>query len=345
MSTQLEGIDRSMDLGPRDSQGDARYRTLQRRKELVAALKFIGVFAVVVWTPLALLVTGGLFPWQLFDQLQSFGVAFMFLCGAIIASATAVGGGMVFNPTLQMVFGVSGFSALALAVLVQVCGMSCGAYGWYKQREFSNILTKDLRRLVVVTVLSAVCIQIVFVLLVQFLPNQMLLSMKIASALVSFYVSGIVWGGIRNDRISRSEQVNAATACPQVAVDRRIYPFLCGGVALNVATTVGVGELVTSHLIKFYDAPPKTAVAVGVLLQAVCVATQAVFILAFFHEYIIISFVLIGVMLCAAGGRLAPWILSARLIEPYAKHILALAALAMGITSMLLAADSMLANA
>ena len=268
----------------------------------------------------------------------------MFVFGAIIASATAVGGGMVFNPTLQMVFNVGGYSALSLAVLGQVGGMPSGSYGWYKQGEFSNIIAKDLRHLIVVTVLTAVCLQFVFVLLVRYLPDQMLLFMKVASALVSFYVFGIVWSGIRKDRLQKFQPGTLTPARPKVAVDRRIYPFLCGGVALNVATAVGVGELVTSHLIKFYDAPAKTAVAVGVLLQAVCVVTQAIFILIFFHKYIIISFVLIGVMFAAVGGRLAAWILTARLIEPFTKHILAVAALAMGITSALLAAGSVMAK-
>ena len=58
-------------------------------------------------------------------------------------------------------------------------------------------------------------------------------------------------------------------------------PWLYAGSALNVATSLGIGELVTSHLIKFYNAPATTAVAIGALLQTVCVWTQAVFIIVF----------------------------------------------------------------
>ena len=156
---------------------------------------------------------------------------------------------------------------------------------------------------------------------------------RVASAAISFYVFCVVWKKIRAGAEASSGTDGAGR---KLSVDGRIYPWLLGGTALNVATSLGVGELVTSHLIKFYNAPAKTAVAVGVLLQAVCVWVQALFIIVFFRQYILLDLVLIGVMFCIAGGRLAPLVLTLPAVEPYARHLLAFAALAMGLTSVAL---------
>lgn len=309
------------------------YAPAVRNAELVSALKFIVIVAAVLWLPLVWWLSQGRMPWQMFGGLREAGLALMFVIGAIIANATAVGGGMVFNPTLQLMFEVTGLSALALAVLVQSAGMPAGTYGWYKKGEFHRVERGALRNMLLATVGSAVVFQVIFLWLASTWPKDTVLVMRIASALISFYVFAIVW-----KRISRHAP-DAAGGSPghyQLAVDRRIYRWLYAGTALNVATSLGIGELVTSHLIKFYNAPAKTAVAIGALLQTVCVWTQAAFIVAFFSEHIILEIVLIGVMFCVVGGRLAPLILTLPAVEPYAKHLLALAALAMGATSLLL---------
>ena len=64
----------------------------------------------------------------------------MFVSGAVIANATAVGGGIVFNPMLQLIFGASGYSALVLSITAQCAGMTSGTYGWYKK---GGILTGE----------------------------------------------------------------------------------------------------------------------------------------------------------------------------------------------------------
>lgn len=305
----------------------------KRIAELVSALKFIALVAVMLWLPLVWWLTGGRMPWQLLEGLREAGLALMFVIGAIIANATAVGGGMVFNPTLQLAFEVTGLSALALAVLVQSAGMPAGTYGWYKKGEFRRVDLSALRNMLLATVGSAVVFQVIFLWLASTWPKDTVLIMRIASALVSFYVFGIVWKRIKASAADTSAD---SPRDYRLGVDRRIFPWLYAGSALNVATSLGIGELVTSHLIKFYNAPATTAVAIGALLQAVCVWTQAVFIIVFFSEHIVLDIVLIGVMFCVIGGRLAPLILTLPAVEPYAKHLLALAAFAMGLTSMLL---------
>lgn len=304
-----------------------------RRSELAPALAFIAIVAVVLWTPLVWALKNGETPLSLFNSARDAALALMFVIGAVIANVTAVGGGMVFNPTLQFVFGVSGFSALSLAVLVQAAGMVAGTYGWAKKGEFGKIERSVLVTLLVVTIVSAAIFQVIFLWLASHWPVESVLVMRVASAAISFYVFGVVWKRIRAGAESSSDADGAGR---KLSVDGRIYPWLLAGTALNVATSLGVGELVTSHLIKFYNAPAKTAVAIGVLLQAVCVWVQALFIVAFFQQYIILDLVLIGVMFCIAGGRLAPLVLTMPAIEPYARHLLAFAALAMGLTSVAL---------
>ena len=302
-------------------------------------MAFIGVVALVLWTPLVWWLTPGELPWFLFQAAKDVGLAAMFVIGAVIASATAVGGGMVFNPTLQLAFGVTGFSALALAVLAQCGGMPSGAYGWYRKGEFGKIEPTHLRAMLIATVLCVVVMQLIFLWLASRWPVQSVLFMRLASAVVSFYVFAVVWTRIRGS-VTQRTMVTADSQEAKLRIDRRIYPWLCGGAALNVATAVGIGELVTSHLIKFYAAPARTAIAVGTLLQAASVLTQAVFTVLFFREHILLNFVLIGVMFCAVGGRIAPLVLTLPAVEPYAKHLLALAALAMGATSVILVVRS-----
>ena len=304
-----------------------------RQTDLGSVFVFIGLVAILLWTPLVFVLTGGGVPWQLFHAASDVAVAVMFVIGAVIANVTAVGGGMVFNPTLQLAFGVSGLSALALAVLVQSAGMVAGSYGWFKKGEFGRIERKALVALLVVTIVSAAVFQIIFLWVAGLWPTESVLVMRIASALISFYVFGVMWKKIR---AHDGAQAAASGAARKLSIDGRIFPWLVAGSALNVTTSLGIGELVTSHLIKFYDAPPKTAVAVGVLLQAVCVWVQAIFIVAFFRQYILLDLVLIGVMFCVVGGRLAPLVLNLPSVEPYARHLLAFAALAMGLTSVVL---------
>jgi hypothetical protein len=51
---------------------------------------------------------------------------------------------------------------------------------------------------------------------------------------------------------------------------------------------------------------------------------------------IIVHLIWIGLLFTMMGGRLAPFIITRRWIEPYVKHALALTALAMGATSLIM---------
>ena len=327
------------------------------KDELIPAIKYIVLVALLLWLPLCLWVLGDESPLVLFDSIKSLILACMFVSGAVIANATAVGGGMIFNPTLQLAFGVGGFAALTLSVLVQCAGMTSGSYGWYKKGEFANIDKTDFWRMIGVCIVSVAIFSLVFLWAIRIWPETMLPIMKAASAIISFYVFWIVWANIREKKAHQKalaqkqaahddqgvkEEQHALQEIDEhlhlkehlpVRIDRRMYPWIVLGAVMNVSTSIGMGELVFSHLMKYYKAPPKTAIAFGTLTQCLAVIIQAIFILALWPDHIIPKKVLLGVLFCMAGGRLAPFILTRPYIEPHVKHILAFTALAMSITS------------
>jgi len=294
--------------------------------ELYSAWLYIAVLGILVWWPFVALVAGHTTPLGLFHGLREVGAAAMFTTGAVIANATSVGGGIIFNPTLQLVFGVGGISALTLSILVQCAGMASGTYGWYRWGAFQHVHQPHLTAMALVTAAATAVWTIAFLLIRPIIPEVLPLVMKTASMLISFYVGYLV---LREAR----EPVGLAQIEEPLVIDRRIWLWIVLGTGLNVTTAVGAGELVFAHLIKYYRASPKIAVAVGTMAQAVSVITQGIFLVIFMRQYILIPMVCIGVFFCMVGGRLAPIIMTRPAVEPYAKYILAFTAIGMGLTS------------
>ena len=71
-----------------------------RRAELAPTCLYI-LIACLTWVPFAILIAG-LNPVNLFNSVEAILVVLMFFLGAVLASATAVGGGSVFNRLLQL---------------------------------------------------------------------------------------------------------------------------------------------------------------------------------------------------------------------------------------------------
>lgn len=321
----------------------------------LSALRYIIFFALFLWLPLVIFVLEIHNPFSLFLSPINMAAVFMFLMGAIIANTTAVGGGMIFNPTLQLAFSIQGYSALALSILVQSAGMSSGAYGWYRKGEFQTIEKKSLILMALLTLGATVVWSFGLIQLMHLLPQFLPMSMKVASIGISFYVFKVVLERIQNrerhiQKLEEKAQTRELSGVLQEAhileeidhdpsmrkvylVDHRIYPWILLGALLNTTTAAGTGELVFSHLIKYYHIPAKAAVAVGTFLQAISVLTQSVFIIIFLRYLLPLELLALGLLFCMIGGRMAPYILSHRAIEPYAKHILAMAALSMGVMS------------
>jgi uncharacterized membrane protein YfcA len=308
--------------------------------ELIPALKYIFLVSAFLWIPFTYLV-GGLDPFAMLGEMWSLAAAVMFFSGAVIANATAVGGGIVFNPMLQLVFGVSGYSALVLSITVQCAGMSSGTYAWYKKGEFSCVRRGHLFMMAITSALSTALFTVLLLICKELFPDHLLVVMKMASALVSLYVFAILWKEVKERKwmgttgptSARRSLGSGQQEGGLLQVDWRIYGWIAFGALLNVHTAVGVGELAFSHLIKYYRASTRTAVAVGVLMQAISVLTQTVLNILFLREYLLMDMVCIGLLCTMMGGRLAPFIMTRRVIEPYAKQALALTALAMGFTS------------
>lgn len=324
----------------------ARFHSITK---LFPIFKYIILFALFLWTPFVYIFTDTT-PFELFSNLQAYIAFIMYFCGAVIANATAIGGGIVFNPMLQLIFGISGFSALTLAIVVQCTGMASGTYGWHKRGEFKKIYSKHLFYMSICAIVSTAVFFMVFLAFVNLIPDQLLPGMKVASAMVSFYVFYMLWKEIKKhktkmslDEIPLEGGAQTAERKPHdderdevLKVDWRIYPAVSLGALLNVSTAVGMGELTFSHLIKFYDSPAKRAVAAGALMQALSVITQTVFILIFMREYILVPMACIGLLVTMMGGRWAPFIMTRKIIEPYVKHALAFTAFGMGLTSVIM---------
>lgn len=315
----------------------------RHRADLVPACVYILV-ACLIWAPLVFVITD-LNPFRLFNSIEALLATLMFFGGALIASATAVGGGIVFNPMLQLIFGISGFRALTLAIMVQCAGMTSGTYGWYRQGEFARVDKLQLLAMALCACASSVFFSLLFVLAIERVPSVSVLpSMKIASALVSFYVAKLLWNEIRARRapqpgaeaVAKDQKAWDGEQARALTVDWRIYPWISVGALLNVTTAVGIGGLSFSHIMKYYRAPAKQAVAVGVMMQAVSVISQTVIILLFMLDYVLVPMVCLGMLIALIGGRLAPSIMSLSFIAPYVKHALALTALGMGMTSLIM---------
>ena len=122
---------------------------------------------------------------------------------------------------------------------------------------------------------SSVFFSLLFLLAITRLPAGPLLSaMKAASALVSFYVAKLLWDEIK---VRRGDPPGVEQARP-LTVDWRIYPWITVGALLNVTTAVEMGGLSCSHIMKYYPASAKQAIAMGVMIQAVSVLSQTLVI-------------------------------------------------------------------
>ncbi len=299
------------------------------RVELLSALRYILLLGTFAWTPLVY-VLAKVDPLALFQGPREMAAALMFFTGAVIANSTAVGGGIVFNPMLQFVFGVGGLSALVLAITVQCAGMSSGSYGWYRRGELEAVRPGQWVSMGLCVTASTALFSATLLILTTRFSGTMLVIMKMVSALVSFYVFSVLWFKMR-DRAVRQTPGSAMRG--SLRVDWRIYPWLVFGSLLNVYTAVGVGELCFSHIMKYYKAPAQRAVAVGVVMQAVSVLAQTAFNVAFLSHAMELDLACIGLFFTMVGGRMAPVIITHRWIRPYIRHVLAFTALAMGLTS------------
>ena len=203
--------------------------------------------------------------------------------------------------------------------------MSSGAYGWYKQGEFDLVDRRQLLAMALCASGSTVFFSLLLLIAIDLIPSGLLLSTtKVASALVSFYVAKLLWNEIKTrkahrvvaGRIGEDPEIWEIEKPARLDVDWRIYPWIGFGALLNVTTAVGIGELSFSHIMKYYSAPAKQAIAIGVLMQAISVISQSAIIVMLMAEYLIVPMACIGLLITMSGGRLAAYIMTRRFIEP-----------------------------
>ena len=116
--------------------------------------------------------------------------------------------------------------------------MTSEAYGWYRQGEFAQINRPQLVAMALCACVSSVLFSLLFLLVIErFLSGSLLAAMKVASALVSFYVAKLLWNEIK---VRREDPPGIEQSRP-LTVDWRIYPWIAVGALLNVTTAVGIG--------------------------------------------------------------------------------------------------------
>lgn len=207
--------------------------------------------------------------------------------GAIIGNLTAIGGGLVFVPTMIFVYSANPVAALKLAFVTQAVGMTSGATGWLSRCEVPMRLLKwTVPPLIVGTLISS------FV----YRPNPMLVKglfgpVTIVAGLLTLYTLDRK-GGLPD----LPPKANAWVA---------LMAFIGGIITGWVA--IGEGEIVAAFCMLAFNLNTNRALGLGVVLLAI----NSIF-LALLHSLVFgdmpwqwAIFTMLGALW---GGRLGPFI-------------------------------------
>jgi uncharacterized membrane protein YfcA len=209
------------------------------------------------------------------------------VAGALIGNLTAIGGGLVFVPTMIFVYSASPVAALKLAFVTQAVGMTSGATGWLSRGEVPTRLLKWT-----VPSLFAGALVSSFV----YRPNPMLVKelfgpVTIIAGLLTLYTLDHK-GGVPD--LPRRANVWVA-----------IVAFFGGIITGWVA--IGEGEIVAAFCMLAFGLNANRALGLGVVLLSI----NSIF-LALLHSFVFggvpwqwAIFTMLGVLW---GGRLGPFV-------------------------------------
>ena len=174
---------------------------------------------------------------------------------ALIANATAIGGGIIFVPVFIYGFGLPAIAALKLSLATQSFGMSSGAFGW--GRRFI-----DKTGFIV-----GGCASLAGIFLGTYIwnvPPELVkpifgyLSIFIILALIAEALCG--------------HHKNTGSKVAYGGIDRKLTGLVLTGITGGFITAwiaIGVGELIALYLLFVYRVKIETAVATGVAILAV----------------------------------------------------------------------------
>jgi uncharacterized membrane protein YfcA len=209
------------------------------------------------------------------------------VAGATIGNLTAIGGGLVFVPTMIFVYSANPVAALKLAFVTQAVGMTSGASGWLSRGEVPVRLLKwTVPPLMVGALISS------FV----YKPNPMLVKelfgpVTIIAGLLTLYTLDHK-GGVQD--------------LPPKANYWVAFVALIGGI-ITGWVAIGEGEIVAAFCMLAFGLNANRALGLGVVLLAI----NSIF-LALLHSFIFggvpwqwAIFTMLGVLW---GGRLGPFV-------------------------------------
>ena len=227
------------------------------------------------------------FPAPLALAARNWPLVFVGLGGAIIGNITAIGGGLVFVPTMIFIYSVNPVAALKLAFMSQSVGMTSGASGWLSRGEVPLRLLKwTVPTLLLGSLVSSFVVR----------PNPMLVKglfgpITIVAGLLTLYTINRK-GGVRD---------LAPGANWAVAAVSFIGGMITGWVA------IGEGEIVAAFCMLAFHLNANRALGLGVVLLSI----NSIF-LALLHAFVfrgvpweMAAFTMLG---CLWGGRLGPFV-------------------------------------
>ena len=209
------------------------------------------------------------------------------IAGATIGNITAIGGGLVFVPTMIFVYSVDPVSALKLAFVSQAVGMTSGATGWLRRGEVPLPLLKwTVPTLMAGALVSSFLIR----------PNPMLVKglfgpITIIAGLLTLYTLNRK-GGLADLPIK---------AVGPLAAVSFVGGLITGWVA------IGEGEIIAAFCMLAYGLDANRALGLGVVLLSI-----NSILLALLHSCVfggvpwdMAIFTMLGTLW---GGRLGPFV-------------------------------------
>jgi uncharacterized protein len=243
------------------------------------------------WLLAATLVYFFIFVWAFPDPtalaLRNWPLVLVGLAGAVIGNVTAIGGGLVFVPTMIFAYHLDPVSALKLAFLSQAVGMTSGASGWLNRGEVPTRLLKW-------TVPSLLFGSLISSFLVH--PNPMLVKGLFGPVTIAAGVLTL----LTLDRRGGFKDLPTCANWPLALVS------LLGGV-ITGWVAIGEGEIVAAFCMLVYGLHANRALGLGVVLLSI----NSIF-LALLHAFLfkgvpweLAAFTMLG---CLWGGRLGPFV-------------------------------------
>jgi uncharacterized membrane protein YfcA len=209
------------------------------------------------------------------------------VAGATIGNLTAIGGGLLFVPTMIFVYSANPVAALKLAFVTQAVGMTSGATGWLSRGEVPFRLLKwTVPPLIAGALISSFLYR----------PNPMLVKglfgpVTIIAGLLTLY--------------TLDRKGGAADLPPRANVWLALVAFIGGIITGWVA--IGEGEIVAAFCMLAFNLNANRALGLGVVLLSI----NSIF-LALLHSFIFggvpwqwAIFTMLGVLW---GGRLGPFV-------------------------------------